>query len=325
MKRQKMEFSPEAMNHLKGYNWRGNVRELKNLIERAVVLADGNEINPDDLPLPPFNHNKKESSAIQSYHESVRQYQKEIIRRAMEQAGGNQSRAANLLNLQRTYLARLIRKLNITIAVIFLMIIFFTLNLSQAYGMEIAVIRSQDLPIYQEAVVGIKSIYKGKFREYNLKGDLDESGNIVRELRKHPPDAIIAVGPLATVVAKDNFKSTPVVFCMVLNPDRFSISGNNLTGVTLNVSSSETVPRLRELFPSARRIGILYDPGKTGILEKERQIAQSWGFTLIAKEVPSIKMLSDALREIQHNIDLLWLIPDSTVVTPESLEFIFLK
>ena len=326
MKRQKMEFSPEAMNHLKGYNWPGNVRELKNLIERAVVLADGNEINPDDLPLPPFNHNKQESSAIQSYHESVRQYQKEIIRRAMEQAGGNQSRAANLLNLQRTYLARLIRKLNITIAVIFLMIIFFTLNLSQAYGMEIAVIRSQDLPIYQEAVAGIKSIYKGKFREYNLKGDLDESGNIVRELRKHPPDAIITVGLLATVVAKDNFKSTPIVFCMVLNPDRFSISsGNNITGVPLNVSSSETVPRLREIFPSAKRIGILYDPGKTGMVEQERQVAQSWGFTLIAKEVPSVKMLPDAFREIQHNIDLLWLIPDSTVVTPESLEFIFLR
>jgi len=213
-----------------------------------------------------------------------------------------------------------------TIAVIFLMIIFFTLNLSQAYGMEIAVIRSQDLPIYQEAVAGIKSIYKGKFREYNLKGDLDESGNIVREIRKHPPDAIITVGLLATVAAKDNFKSTPIVFCMVLNPDRFSISsGNNITGVPLNVSSSETVPRLREIFPSAKRIGILYDPGKTGMVEQERQVAQSWGFTLIAKEVPSVKMLPDALREIQHNIDLLWLIPDSTVVTPESLEFIFLR
>ena len=113
MKRPDMEFSPEAMNHLMGYHWPGNIRELKNLIERAVVLADGKEINPNDLPLPPFNRNKQESSAIQSYHESVRQYQKEIIRRAMEQAGGNQSRAANLLNLQRTYLARLIRKLNI--------------------------------------------------------------------------------------------------------------------------------------------------------------------------------------------------------------------
>lgn len=328
MKRSLMEFSPEAVNHLMGYHWPGNVRELKNLIERAVVLADGKEIHPHDLPLPPFNNHKRESSEIQSYHEAVRQFQTEIIQRAMEQAGGNQSRAADLLKLQRTYLARLIRKLNIRnkiIAGLFIMIIFFTINLTQAYGMEIAVIRSQGLPIYQEAVVGIKSIYKGKIREYDLKGDLNQSGNIVSEVRRHPPDAIIAVGLLATVVAKDNFKSTPVVFCMVLNPDRFSISGNNLTGVTLNISSSETVPRLRELFPSARRIGVLYDPGKTGMLEQEKQIAQSWGFTLITREVPSIKMLSDAFSEIQHNIDLLWLIPDSTVVTPESLEFIFLR
>src|SRR3990172_8380503 len=94
----------------------------------------------------------------------------------MEQAGGNKSRAANLLNLQRTYLARLIRKLNITIAVIFLMIIFFTLNLSQAYGMEIAVIRSQDLPIYQEAAAGIKSIYKGKLRQYSQRDQETPAG-----------------------------------------------------------------------------------------------------------------------------------------------------
>jgi len=55
------------------------------------------------------------------------------------------------------------------------------------------------------------------------------------------------------------------------------------------------------------------------------QIAQTWGFTLTTKEVSSIKEMPDAFRDIQNEIDLLWLIPDSTVVTPESLEFIFLK
>ncbi len=115
MKRPVMRVSPEAMNHLISYHWPGNVRELKNLIERAVVLSDGDgkDITPADLPLPPHNLRMVETSAIKPYHESVLHCQKEIIRRAMEQTGGNQARAANLLNLQRTYLARLIRKLNI--------------------------------------------------------------------------------------------------------------------------------------------------------------------------------------------------------------------
>ena len=115
MKRPVMRISPDAMNHLMSYHWPGNVRELKNLIERAVVLADGNskEITPLDLPFPPYNLRMEESLTIKPYHESVLHYQKEVIRRAMEQTGGNQAKAANLLNLQRTYLARLIRKLNI--------------------------------------------------------------------------------------------------------------------------------------------------------------------------------------------------------------------
>lgn len=195
-----------------------------------------------------------------------------------------------------------------------------------ALGKEIAVVTSQELPIYLEAVAGIKSIYDGRIREYDLKGDLEEAGRIVREISRHPPDLIITVGLLATVVARDNFQRTPIVYCMVINPDRFSLSGNNLTGVSLNISSFEAIRRLRELFPEAKKIGILYDPAKTKkTVEKDMQIAQTWGFTLTTKEVSSIKEMPDAFREIQNEIDLLWLIPDSTVVTPESLEFIFLK
>ncbi len=196
----------------------------------------------------------------------------------------------------------------------------------QADGAEIAVITSQELPIYREAVAGIKSIYDGKIRGYDLKGSLEESGRIVREINRHPPDVIIAVGLLATVVAKDNFPRTPIVFCMVINPDRFSITGNNLTGVSLNVSSIESIRRLRDLFPAAKKIGVLYDPAKSKrTIENEMQTAHAWGFTLISKEVSSIKEMPDAFREIQNEIDLLWLIPDSTVITPDSLEFIFLE
>ena len=213
------------------------------------------------------------------------------------------------------------------IIVLTYMIISITFTAEHAHGKEIAIITSQELPIYREAVAGIKSIYyDGKIREYDLKGDLEESGRVVREINRHPPDLILTVGLLATVVAKDSFQRTPIVYSMVFNPDRFSISGNNLTGVSLNISSFEAIRRLRELFPDAKKIGILYDPAKSRkTVEKDMQIAHTWGFTLIAKEVSSIKEMPVAFREIQNEIDLLWLIPDSTVVTPESLEFIFLK
>ena len=108
-----MKISTEAMEHLMRYHWPGNARELGNLIERAVVLARGAEIMPEDLPLLRGTTASEESPLGKPYHDAVRHYQREVIRHALQSSGGNQARTAELLGLQRTYLARLIKKFNI--------------------------------------------------------------------------------------------------------------------------------------------------------------------------------------------------------------------
>ena len=113
LKKTQLKLSAKAMDHLMSYNWPGNVRELSNLIERAVILANGSEIVPGDLPLLRSTDSTAESAHEQNYHAAVRSYQKEVIRQALQTTEGNQAKAARLLGLQRTYLSRLIKKLNI--------------------------------------------------------------------------------------------------------------------------------------------------------------------------------------------------------------------
>ncbi len=115
-RRAPMTLSKEAMTHLTQYHWPGNIRELKNLIERAVVLVTGGEIVPDDLPLlsAPRDHQKAEAEeAIQPYHTAILAYQKRLIAQALSKSEGSQAKAASMLGLQRTYLARLIKQLGI--------------------------------------------------------------------------------------------------------------------------------------------------------------------------------------------------------------------
>ncbi len=108
-----MKISPQAMDKLIAYHWPGNVRELGNMIERAVVLARGSEIMAEDLPLQHLTISSNEDYLCKDYHDAIRAYQRDLIQRTLERSGGNQVTAAELLGLQRTYLARLIKKLDV--------------------------------------------------------------------------------------------------------------------------------------------------------------------------------------------------------------------
>jgi DNA-binding NtrC family response regulator len=89
------------------------------VIERAVVLCAGDHIQPEDLALPsPLNSpavSPSTSAENGDFHSQVRESKRLIIRAALDRVGGNQTKAAELLGLQRTYLVKLLRELDIRV------------------------------------------------------------------------------------------------------------------------------------------------------------------------------------------------------------------
>ena len=106
-------ISPEAHALLKQYDWPGNVRELENAVERAVVLGSSDHIRPEDLPEALVERKEPSSSNILRYHDTVNSVKRQLIIKAVQQAGGNFTEAAKLLNLHPNYLHRLIRNMDI--------------------------------------------------------------------------------------------------------------------------------------------------------------------------------------------------------------------
>ncbi len=99
----------KALEALEAYGWPGNVRELRNVIERAVVLAEGKAIKPEDLTERVRGGTRAQTQAepevdagddaSRDYRERVRKFETELILRALHKANGNQTEAAKALNL----------------------------------------------------------------------------------------------------------------------------------------------------------------------------------------------------------------------------------
>jgi len=105
-----LSLSQEVMDKIMEYDWPGNVRELRNAIERAVVMGNGREILPDDLPIPSERSTGPTLEVGITLKEAEDRFKKEFITANLKHHSGNRSKAAKTMGIQRTYLSRLISK-----------------------------------------------------------------------------------------------------------------------------------------------------------------------------------------------------------------------
>ncbi|HYR74675.1 MAG TPA: sigma-54 dependent transcriptional regulator [Pyrinomonadaceae bacterium] len=123
------QIAPEVLSLLENYSWPGNVRELENAVERAVVIAPGDEISRECLrpeiadpqsARAVVREGAGASSGIDvgrgvNFYDEVRRFEIDLIRRALDQTGGHQSRAARLLGMNPTTLNSKIKTYNINL------------------------------------------------------------------------------------------------------------------------------------------------------------------------------------------------------------------
>jgi len=112
-------LSLEAMAVIMDYSWPGNIRELENMLERAVILASGSLIQVEDLPIHPQGQTSQDWSAEQvippglKLNEVLEMVEKKMILNALAKTGHIQSHAADLLGIARNLLFYKIKKFNL--------------------------------------------------------------------------------------------------------------------------------------------------------------------------------------------------------------------
>jgi len=111
----RVRLNPKTLEILLEYSFPGNIRELENLIERLVLLAERDVIDPKDLPSEMFEKDayKKTQDSQKPFRETLKDLEKERILRALIECNFNQSKAAKMLGFTRRQLSYRIEKYNI--------------------------------------------------------------------------------------------------------------------------------------------------------------------------------------------------------------------
>ncbi|HPM00876.1 MAG: sigma-54-dependent Fis family transcriptional regulator [Candidatus Cloacimonetes bacterium] len=111
-------LSDGALRQIMNQEFKGNIRELRNLIERLYILSDGNVISESDLPLPSIKSEHKDNSFWEittSYQDKKEEFEFKYLSKQLEIHDFNVSRTANALGLQQSNLSRKLKELNINI------------------------------------------------------------------------------------------------------------------------------------------------------------------------------------------------------------------
>ena len=191
-------------------------------------------------------------------------------------------------------------------------------------GPKILVVQSLNVAPYEEALAGFQTVCPGDITKVILSNPgAPEVSSFIRSPR---PELILTIGMDALMKAK-SIKNIPIIYAMVLNPQTVSLGEEerNISGISMNLSAENQVQTIREVLPKVKKIGVLYNPERSrNFVVEVIAAANRQGINLVCEKVESPKEVPALLKGMQNQIDAFWLVPDITVCSAETVEYLLL-
>ncbi len=202
---------------------------------------------------------------------------------------------------------------------------------SSAQTKSVSILSYQTDESSVEMVDGIREVLKSagfregrnlKLRVVDAKGEPEQVQQLALEMIKGRPDVIVSLSLPATQAVVLHTKQIPVVFAGITDPVAGEVvtsmgpSGNNITGVSDALTLQKRVALLKQLFPKARRVGVLYNPSDPSSVAQVREFQENLsGSGLIAIELTVLRPLDvgSAARSLIEKVDVFQTLTDRTV------------
>jgi len=206
------------------------------------------------------------------------------------------------------------------VLVLFILLALSSYRPPAAWGAEVLILQSNRSPVYTEALRGFSDALKDADHTLVLT-DYAEI-DVQRIVREERPRLVLAVGDRA-LAACGKIREVPVLTMLSLSLNLKKQSPDNIGGIAMAIAPEQYLKLFNSL--GAKRIGVLYDPEKTGhYMKRVVQNARQSGLNIMAEPVKDPRDLQAKLEKLKGNVDALWMLPDSTVVTTVNLEALIL-
>ncbi len=188
-----------------------------------------------------------------------------------------------------------------------------------ALALDVLIVQSSQAPAYGEALRGFRTGFEGSTYTVVMADYADV--DVVRLVKEERPRVVLAVGDAALTACR-KVRQVPVVSLMSLSLTLARPAGANVGGVGVIPAPERYLGMFKAM--GKERIGVLYDPARSGsYVHRAQQAARNLGMKLVLREVRRPQETVGRLEHLKGSVDLLWMLPDTTAVTSESVEGYF--
>ncbi len=190
---------------------------------------------------------------------------------------------------------------------------------------KIFVVKSNNITPYNQAVEGFRkqSTTDWVITEYNLRGTLKNSNEMLDKITEAEPDLILAVGAKALAAVTQSKVPQPVLFCASINVTKENFADSNITGVSLTVSPEEQFQAMVSLAPNIKKIGVVLRRENTAVMLKNLPaLAKEQNIKLVTLQLENENEIPGRLRTAVGEIDALLMLDDAYIHSKETLEFV---
>jgi putative tryptophan/tyrosine transport system substrate-binding protein len=200
----------------------------------------------------------------------------------------------------------------------------------RAESSRIVVLGGQDSKPYQEVLTGLQQALAKqgitfKIESFISQGNQAKTQNTLEDVKRNGAKLVVTLGSQATQAAAREIRDIPILASMIITADDIR-SSPNATAVLLDFSLETQFQWMKRIVPNTGSVGVLFNPKENQTkIDGASKAAKGAGLTLVPRAIETPHALPDALDDVTRTIDVLWGIPDSVVMTPQTAEPILLS